>query len=347
MKKQNTPDCKEQLLQKFPELTPRIPDQMDYYLTGKECGNNKDCEKAVKEYNEYNECKKVNKVIEFDTTYLNVVQELIDTGTWKMNERTGKNCLFMHGGMMKFDLSTGYFPLLTTKKMAVKSMIGELIGFLRGVDNAKDFRDLKCKFWDANANESEHWLNNPNRKGTDDLGRIYGVQARDWKTNDGKSIDQLGIVVDKLSKGIDDRRLIVTHWNVGELDKMALPPCHMTYTFGIRDGYLDMCMYQRSCDLPLGIPMNVASYALLLELIAKITGLKAGVFTHFMWNVHIYEDQFETIKEQLLRTPFNAPKLKINCDINNLEDIETTLEVDDIVFEDYECHPPLLFPFAK
>lgn len=331
-----TKDCEEILKQKCPEVTPECLDQMDTYLTGK-------CGEAI---NDYKECMKKN-MVEFDSEYLRIVNNILDNGTWQMNERTGKRCLFYHGDMMKFDLSSGHFPLLTTKQMKYKSMIGELIGFLRGVNNAKDFRDLKCKFWDANANESVHWLENPNRKGEDDLGRIYGVQARDWKKSDGSSVDQLRIVVDKLSRGIDDRRLIVSHWNVGELDKMALVPCHMTYQFGIRDGHLDLCMYQRSCDVPLGIPMNIASYALLLNIVAKMTGLKPGIFTHFMWNIHIYEDQIENIKKQVIREPLDAPKLVINDgrDLNTVDDLDK-LEVDDFNFINYNHQGEINFPFS-
>jgi thymidylate synthase len=258
--------------------------------------------------------------------------------------------------MMKFDLSNGDFPLLTTKKMAVKSMIGELLGFIRGLDNAKDFRDLKCGFWDANANESADWLANPNRKGEDDLGRIYGVQARDWQGYSwdreihqivkNPPVDQLKHVVEMLSKGIDDRRLIVTHWNPGEVDLQSLPPCHMFYQFGIRDGHLDMLMYQRSCDVPLGVPMNIASYALFLMLIARITGLKAGVFTHILWNIHIYEDQLSDVKQQLKNIPFKAPQMWINPEIKTLKDLETWVTPDDFEVKNYEHHDPIKYAFS-
>jgi len=282
----------------------------------------------------------------WEMQYLNLIQEIIDNGTVQYNERTGKKCYFYHGDMMKFDLSSGYFPLLTTKKMAVKAMIGELIGFIRATDNAKVFRDLKCNFWNANANESVHWLENPNRKGEDDLGRIYGVQARDWKGY-GNTVDQLKVAVDKLREGLDDRRLIVTHWNPGELDTMALPPCHLLYQFGIRDGHLDLCMYQRSCDVPLGIPMNIASYALLNLLVARITGLKPGIFTHFMWNIHIYEDQYNQVFEQLKRKPFMPPKIEIDENIKSLEDLETWVTPDNFKLVGYEHHPAIKYEFSE
>lgn len=282
----------------------------------------------------------------WEEQYLGLIEEIVSNGTTQFNERTGKKCYFYHGDMMKFDLSTGYFPLLTTKKMAVKAMIGELLGFIRAADNAKTFRDLKCNFWNANANETVGWLENPNRKGEDDLGRIYGVQARKWEGVDGQ-VDQLRNVIDKLSQGIDDRRLIVTHWNPGEINQMALPPCHMFYQFGIRNGHLDLCMYQRSCDVPLGIPMNIASYALLLLLVARITGLKPGVFTHFMWNIHIYEDQYDQVFEQIKRIPYHPPKIIIDDGIKTLEDLETWVTPEHFKLDGYEHHPAIKYEFSE
>jgi len=278
--------------------------------------------------------------------YINILKTILERGTVQHNERTGKDCYFYHGEMLKYDLSTGNFPLLTTKKMAVKAMIGELLGFIRGLDNAKDFRDLKCNFWNVNANESVDWVNNPNRKGDDDLGRVYGVQARDWRAHDGSSIDQLKNAVDKLSQGIDDRRLIVTHWNPGEVELQSLPPCHMFYQFGIRDGHVDMCMYQRSCDVPLGVPMNIASYALFLLLIARITGLKPGEFTHFLWNLHIYEDQMPDVRQQLKNIPFFPPQIWINPEIKTLKDLETWVTPKDFKMVNYEHHDSIKYAFS-
>lgn len=303
----------------------------------------------------------------FDEEYLRICRSVLYDGTSQFNERTNINCLMYHGDMMQFDLSSGKFPLLTTKQIYTRQMVAELLGFIRGVDNAKDFRELGCNFWNANANESKHWLENPNRIGEDDLGRIYGVQCRAWrkpvygaeKFDDDaiqlgseangaayKEIDQLKNIVDKLSNGIDDRRLIVSHWNPGELQLMALPPCHLLYQFGIRNGHLDLSMYQRSCDVPLGIPMNIASYALMIHLVAQITGLKPGVFTHFMHNIHIYQNQIAGIKEQLRRTPYDSPTVWINPKIKSLEDLETWVTTDDIRFENYQYHPAIVFPFA-
>lgn len=283
----------------------------------------------------------------FDETYNNLVLDVINNGDWVDNQRTGKTCQVIHGAMAKYDLTdTDEFPILTTKKMAVKSMIGELLGFIRGYDSAAKFRELKCNFWNANANDSKDWLANPNRKGVDDLGRIYGVQARSWVGPDGDSIDQLKIVIDKLNNNIDDRGLIVTHWNPGELNKMALRPCHSLYQFHLINGVLNLSLYQRSCDVPLGIPMNIASYALLLRLVAQITNKEAGIFTHFMGDTHIYDDQYELLSEQVSRVPFDSPKLIINEEIKTLEDLETWVTVDDIKVIDYKHHPEIKFPFA-
>ena len=170
--------------------------------------------------------------------YLDLCQKVLDQGVRKSN-RTGIDTIGYIGDMMKFDMADG-FPLLTTKKMPYKMIFGEMLGFLRGYDNVKQFRELGVPVWDANANQNDQWFANPNRKGVDDLGRIYGVQSREWiqygrKTQERFCIDQLKIAVDKLSQGIDDRRLIVTHWNPAELDQMALPPCHLLYQFGLQD----------------------------------------------------------------------------------------------------------------
>lgn len=284
----------------------------------------------------------------FDLEYNRICNNVLTNGTMIKNERTGKNCLTYFGDMMKFDLSTGYFPLITTKKVLFTPIVAELIGFLRGYDNAKQFRELNCNIWNANANESKHWVENKNRKGHDDLGRIYGVQARDWQTPTNDHIDQLKNVVDKLLNNIDDRRLIVNHWNPGELDMMALPPCHMTYIFGLNGDTLNLSMLQRSCDLPLGIPFNIASYALLLNLIAKITNKKVGVFTHFMWNIHVYEDQIELLRQQMLRQPYeNACKLLINDDIKSLHDIDTWVTPNDFYVTNYRHHPFIKYPFSE
>ena len=263
----------------------------------------------------------------------------------KKENRTGTDHIGYHGDMMKFDLADG-FPAVTTKKLTVKSVFGEMLGFMRGLDNAASFRELGCNVWNANANDDPIWLANPHRKGTDDLGRIYGVQARRWLGTDGYPIDQLKSVIDRILARKDDRRLIVTHWNPAELDRMALPPCHMFYQFGIQGGHLNLTLYQRSCDVPLGIPFNIAGYSWLLSVVSQITGLIPGHFTHFLHDIHIYENQVEPLKEQLTRTPHPLPTLSINPDIKTLEDLETWVTPDDFTLDNYQHDPYIAFPFS-
>lgn len=266
----------------------------------------------------------------------------------RKTNRTAYDHIGYHGDMMQFHMSDG-FPAVTTKKLAFKSVVAEMLGFLRGYDNAADFRELGCNVWNANANENEQWLNNPNRKGTDDLGRIYGVQARAWAvmTPDGESsIDQLRMVYDDLCQGKDNRREIVSHWNPGEMDQMALPPCHMFYQFGIQGDELNLTMYQRSCDVPLGIPFNIAGYAWLLHVMAHITGLKPGLFTHMMHDIHIYENQLQHAELQLERNPFPLPELVINPNIKDLNDLETWVTPEDFELVGYQHHSHIRYPFA-
>lgn len=274
--------------------------------------------------------------------YLEICNKALN-GDVKEN-RTGVPTIGYIGEMAKYNLSEG-FPILTTKKVAFKMIVAEMLSFLRGYCNVKDFQKLGCTVWDANA-EADYWLNNDACLGDGDLGRIYGVQARNWIGPTGYEFDQLKLVVDKLSKGIDDRRLIVTHWNPAELNKMALPPCHLLYQFGISGGKLHLSMYQRSCDVPLGVPFNVAGYAWLLSVIAHITGHEAGTFTHFMHDVHIYQNQIPGVIEQLERDTRELPKLWINPEIKTLKDLETWVTTEDFRLEGYNPHPAIKFPFA-
>ena len=278
--------------------------------------------------------------------YLDLCQQVLSEGVWKKN-RTGVDTIGIHGAMMKFDLREG-FPAVTTKRLAWKACFAEMLGFLRGYDNAGDFRNLGCKVWDANANENEQWLANLNRNGEDDLGRIYGVQARDWRFGDdpNDTTDQLAKVVNDIGQGVDDRREIVTHWNPGELDTMALPPCHLLYQFGLQGEVLNLSMYQRSCDMPLGVPFNIAGYAWLLSVIAHITGYTPGVFTHFLHDVHIYANQVDDMYTQLKRDPLPLPKLYINPQIETLKDLETWVKVRDFKVQEYGHHPAIKYEFA-
>ena len=278
--------------------------------------------------------------------YLDILEKA-KNGLRKEN-RTDFDHYGYHGDMMKFNLADG-FPAVTTKKLAFKSVVAEMLCFLRGYSNVNDFNKMGCKVWDANA-DADYWTNNPHCKGNGDLGRIYGVQARGWmppRTHpDSTGVDQLKKVYNHLKAGIDDRREIVTHWNPGELDKMALPPCHLLYQFGIQGRVLNLTMYQRSCDVPLGIPFNIAGYAWLLSVMAKITGLIPGTFTHMMHDIHVYENQFDLIDEQLSREPMKLPRLLINPDITCLEDLETWVMPDDFTLDGYEHHQHIKYPFA-
>ena len=284
--------------------------------------------------------------------YLDLCRKALTQGIIKKN-RTGVDHIGYQGDMCQYDLAEG-FPAVTTKKLAFKSVVAEMLGFLRGYDNAADFRALGCRVWDANANENKQWLANPNRKGMDDLGRIYGVQARRWIYRKNEldyyssvhTLDQLKLVIEDISNGKDNRREIVTHWNPAELDQMALPPCHMFYQFGIQGDRLNLGMYQRSCDLPLGVPFNIAQYAWLLSVVAHITGFKPGVFTHFLWDVHVYANQVENLKIQLERTPYLLPTLVINPSIKSLQDLETWVTPADFQLHGYQCHPHIQYPFA-
>ena len=306
--------------------------------------------------------------------YRDLVEYVLTNGVRQSN-RTGVDTLKCNGYMMKFDMADG-FPLLTLKSTPFKMIVGEMLAFLHGADNVKEFNSLGVPVWDANA-EAEDWINNPYYKGGGDLGRIYGVQARCWKkpicsgvrskTTLGMSIeelegsdfyysssddiiyqlvDQLRNVVDNLTKGVDDRRAIITHWNPGELDQMALPPCHLLYQFGITDNKLNLSMYQRSCDIGLGVPFNIAGYSWLLHMIAHITGLKPGTFTHFLHDVHIYEDHIKGMKKLLKREDRPLPELIIPSHIDTLIDLETWVTPDHFGLKGYNPHKAIKLNMA-
>ncbi|WP_341217523.1 thymidylate synthase [Neptunomonas phycophila] len=279
--------------------------------------------------------------------YLALCQRLIDQGEWIENKRTGKRCLTVINANMTYDVGQNQFPMVTTRKTFWKSAIAELIGYLRGYDNAADFRRLGTKTWDANANLNEAWLNNPYRTGDDDMGRVYGVQGRRWSKPDGGHIDQLKKLIDNLSQGIDDRGEILTFYNPGEFHMGCLRPCMHTHTFSLLNDTLHLTSYQRSCDVPLGLVFNQIQVFTLLALIAQITGHKAGLAYHNIVNAHIYEDQVELMRDvQLQREPFDPPKLHINPDIKSLEDLETWVTMDDFEVEGYQHHEPIQYPFS-
>ncbi len=279
--------------------------------------------------------------------YLDLCQKIIDEGTWIKNERTGKNCLTLINADLEYDVGGNQFPLITTRKSYFKSAIAEFIGYIRGYDSAADFRALGTKTWDANANLNEAWLNNPYRKGEDDMGRVYGVQGRGWKTPEGNEIDQLRKIVDDLKNGIDDRGEILSFYNPGEFHMGCLRPCMHTHTFSLVDDTLHLTSYQRSCDVPLGLNFNQVQVFVFLALMAQITGHKAGKAYHKIVNAHIYEDQLELMRDvQLKREPFPSPQLHINPDIKSLEDLETWVTMDDFSVSGYQYHDPIAYPFS-
>lgn len=277
--------------------------------------------------------------------YHELLQTVLDTGVTQVN-RTGVSARFIPGAMLRYDLQKG-FPAITTKRLAFGAVKGELIGFLHGCQSAADFRALNCNIWTQNANENQAWLNNPNRKGTDDLGRIYGAIWRDFN-----GIDQLKEVVSKIINTPTDRRIIMSAWKPDEFDKMALPPCHVLYQFLVDtvNKKLHLCMYQRSCDLFLGVPFNIASCALLLSLVAEATGYTAGSFTHFLADAHIYENHIEQVKLQLSRQHLELPKLRLAMTkgdgLKGAMDAILSMSPEDIVLVDYNSHAAIPAPMA-
>lgn len=267
--------------------------------------------------------------------YLELLRDILDRGIDKPN-RTGVDTRAIFGRTMRFNMADG-FPALTTKKLYFDMVVGELIGFIRGYQNASEFRELGVRIWDKDANENPQWLRNPSRKGEDDLGRIYGAQWRGWMSPDGSAVDQLQNVIDRLGENPNDRRLVVTAWNPGELDKMALPPCHMFFQLFTRGNTLDLMMYQRSCDTFLGVPFNIASYALLLHMIAHVTGYAPGEFTHVLGDTHIYHNHLDQVKEQLTREPLPLPRLWLDPRIKSIDDFTP----ESIKLINYNHHDPI------
>lgn len=253
--------------------------------------------------------------------YLDLAKYVIDNGTMK-SDRTGTGTKSVFGYQMRFNLEDG-FPMVTTKKLHLKSIVYELLWFLKGDTNVKFLQDNGIRIWNEWADE----------KG--ELGPVYGHQWRSWEKSNGETIDQIKTAVDQIKNNPDSRRIIVSAWNVGELDKMALAPCHAFFQFYVTDGKLSLQLYQRSADIFLGVPFNIASYALLLQMMAQVCGLKAGDFVHTFGDAHIYTNHFEQIKLQLSREPRKLPVLKINPDVKDIFDFE----FEDFVLEGYDPHP--------
>jgi thymidylate synthase len=260
--------------------------------------------------------------------YLELLRHVLDHGAEKA-DRTGTGTRSVFGWQMRYDLSKG-FPLVTTKKLHLRSIIHELIWFLQGDTNIAYLKENGVSIWDEWADASG------------DLGPVYGRQWRAWPTADGKVVDQIAWVVDEIRRNPDSRRLIVSAWNVGELPKMALMPCHTMFQFYVANGKLSCQLYQRSGDIFLGIPFNIASYALLTHMIAQVTGLEVGDFVHTLGDAHLYSNHIEQAQKQLGREPRALPKLVLNPEVKNIFDFR----FDDVSIVDYDPHPAIKAPVA-
>ena len=253
--------------------------------------------------------------------YLSLLSHVLETGT-KKADRTGVGTISVFGYQMRFNLEEG-FPLMTTKKLHFKSILHELLWFISGDTNIRYLKENGVKIWDAWADSDGN------------LGPVYGYQWRSWPTENGKKIDQLVNVVNSIKKSPDSRRHIVSSWNPGLLDKMALPPCHLLFQFYVAEGKLSCQLYQRSADIFLGVPFNIGSYALLTMMIAQVTGLKAGDFVHTLGDAHIYLNHTEQVKLQLTREPLKLPALVINPEVDDI----LKFSYEDFTLKDYVAHP--------
>ena len=260
--------------------------------------------------------------------YLDLVQRILDDGVPK-DDRTGTGTLSVFGHQMRFDLAAG-FPLLTTKKIHVRSVVAELIWFLRGETNVKWLQEHGVTIWDEWADDNG------------DLGPIYGYQWRSWPTPDGGHIDQLRRIVEQIQTDPDSRRHVVSAWNVADLDRMALTPCHALFQFYVAGGRLSCQLYQRSADVFLGVPFNIASYALLTHMVAQVTGLQPGDFVHTLGDAHLYRNHLDQAHEQLRRTPRELPRLRLDPACRDLD--EFTIE--SVHIDGYDPHPAIKAPIA-
>ena len=260
--------------------------------------------------------------------YLDLLKLVLDEGKFKA-DRTGTGTYSVFGAQARFPLQEG-FPVLTTKKVHLKSIIYELLWFLRGDTNVKYLKENGVSIWDEWADENG------------DLGRVYGAQWCDWRTTDGRSINQIDRVIEQIKKNPDSRRLIVSAWNVGEIEKMALPPCHAMFQFFVQEGELSCQLYQRSADLFLGVPFNIASYALLTLMVAQVCGLKAGTFVHTFGDLHLYSNHLEQARLQLTREPRKLPQMRLNPAIKDIHEFSFK----DFELVGYDPHPSIKAPIA-
>jgi thymidylate synthase len=260
--------------------------------------------------------------------YLDLMQHVLSNGTQK-SDRTGTGTLSVFGAQLRFDLNAG-FPLLTTKKVHLKSILHELLWFLKGETNTQYLKEHGVSIWDEWASANG------------DLGPVYGYQWRSWPAPDGRHIDQISQVLEQIRKNPDSRRMIVSAWNVADLDKMALMPCHAFFQFYVAGGRLSCQLYQRSADIFLGVPFNIASYAALTMMIAQVSGLKLGDFVHTFGDTHLYMNHLEQAREQLSRQPRKLPTMRLNPAVKNLFDFK----YEDFTLENYDPHPAIKAPVA-
>ena len=260
--------------------------------------------------------------------YLDLMRHVRDNGI-RREDRTGTGTVSVFGYQMRFDLSEG-FPVVTTKKLHLRSIIHELLWFLKGDTNIKYLKDNGVSIWDEWADENG------------DLGPVYGYQWRSWPTPDGGTIDQISQLIEQIKNNPDSRRLMVTAWNPADVERMALPPCHCLFQFYVADGKLSCQLYQRSADIFLGVPFNIASYALLTMMVAQVTGLQPGEFVHTFGDAHLYSNHLDQVETQLLRDPLPLPTMKMNPDVKSVFDFK----YEDFELVGYEAHPHIKAPVA-
>ncbi len=260
--------------------------------------------------------------------YLGLVRHILDRGA-KKSDRTGTGTLSVFGSQLRFDLAAG-FPLLTTKKLHLRSIIYELLWFLRGDTNVRWLQENKVTIWDEWADANG------------ELGPIYGYQWRSWPAPNGEHIDQITKIIDEIKRNPDSRRLLVSAWNVADIDRMALAPCHALFQFYVAEGRLSCQMYQRSADVFLGVPFNIASFALLTMMAAQVCGLRAGDFIHTLGDAHLYVNHLDQAREQLMRAPRPLPSMRINPEVSSIFDFK----FGDFTLENYDPHPSIKAPIA-
>jgi thymidylate synthase len=260
--------------------------------------------------------------------YLDLLQHILDSGV-KKNDRTGTGTISCFGYQMRFDLQKG-FPLVTTKKLHLKSIIHELLWFLKGETNIEYLKQNGVRIWDEWADENG------------ELGPVYGKQWRSWEGAGGRTVDQVSELISQVKKNPDSRRLLISAWNVADLPEMALMPCHALFQFYVADGKLSCQLYQRSADVFLGVPFNIASYSLLTLMVAQVCNLEPGEFIHTFGDVHIYSNHMEQVQLQLSRKPLSLPTMKLNAEVKNIFDFK----YEDFTLENYQFHPAIKAPVA-